>query len=38
MPGRRWTLLHPEARLLAQDVETICAGARQIEAHAADGR
>jgi heme-binding protein len=27
MPGRPWTLLHPEARLSAHDVETIC-GAR----------
>ncbi len=31
MPGP-WTLLHPEARLSAQDVETICAAARQTEA------
>jgi hypothetical protein len=38
MPGGAWTLLHPEARLSALDVETICAGERQIEAHAADGR
>jgi len=29
MPGP-WTLLHPEARLSPQDVETICAAARQI--------
>jgi heme-binding protein len=34
MPGP-YTLLHPEARLSAQDVETICAAARQAEA--ADG-
>jgi hypothetical protein len=27
MPGRPWTLIHPEARLSAQDVETICAAA-----------
>src|SRR5262245_5785963 len=27
MPGP-WTLLHPEARLSSQDVETICAAAR----------
>jgi Haem-binding domain len=38
MPGRPYTLLHPEARLSAQDVETICAAARQAEAHAAAGR
>jgi len=37
MPGP-YTLLHPEARLSAQDVETICAAARQAEADAADGR
>jgi hypothetical protein len=36
MPGP-YTLLHPEARLSAQDVETICAAARQAEADAADG-
>ena len=34
MPGP-YTLLHPEARLSAQDIETICAAARQAEA--ADG-
>jgi hypothetical protein len=28
MPGA-WTLVHPETRLTAQDVETICAAARQ---------
>jgi len=28
MPGSAWTLLHPEARLSAQDIETICAAAR----------
>jgi hypothetical protein len=38
MPGRPYTLLHPEARLSARDVETICAAARQAEADAADGR
>jgi Haem-binding domain len=32
MPGSPWTLLHPEARLSAQDIETICAAARQAEA------
>jgi len=31
MPGNPWTLLHPEARLSTQDVETICAPAREIE-------
>lgn len=31
MPGP-WTLLHPEAKLSAQDVETICAASRQAEA------
>ncbi len=36
MPGP-WTLLHPEARLSAQDVETICAAARQAETAAARG-
>ena len=36
MPGSLWTLLHPEARLSAQDVETICAGEREIEAAAAE--
>ena len=34
MPGA-YTVLHPEMRLSAQDVETICAAARQAEAHAA---
>jgi len=38
MPGSAWTLLHPEARLSAQDVETICATARRAEANAADAR
>lgn len=28
MPGRPWTTLHPEARLSARDVETICEAAR----------
>ena len=28
MPGSAWTLLHPEARLSPQDIETICAAAR----------
>lgn len=35
MPGRPWTLLHPDARLSVQDVETICAAARQAQATAA---
>lgn len=34
MPGA-WTLLHPEAKLSAHDVETICAAARQVETAAA---
>jgi hypothetical protein len=34
MPGA-WTLLHPEARLSPQDIETICAAARQTDAHEA---
>lgn len=38
MPGSPWTLLHPEARLSAQDIETICAAARQAEAGAPNGR
>ncbi len=38
MPGSPWTLLHPEARLSTQDVETICAAARKAEADAAHGR
>ena len=29
MPGSAWTVLQPEARLSAQDIETICAAARQ---------
>jgi Haem-binding domain len=37
MPGA-YTLFRPETRLSAQDVETICAAARQAEARAADGR
>jgi len=28
MPGSAWITLHPEARLSAQDIETICAAAR----------
>ncbi len=34
MPGP-WTLLHPEAKLSAQDIDTICTAARQAEAVAA---
>ena len=37
MPGP-YTLLHPETRLSAQDIETICVAARQAEANTADGR
>jgi hypothetical protein len=37
MPGP-YTQLRPEARLSTQDVETICAAARQADARAADGR
>jgi len=37
MPGR-YTLVRPETRLAAQDVETICVAARQAEANTADGR
>jgi hypothetical protein len=33
MPGSAWTLLHPEARLSAQDLETVCAAGHQAEAH-----
>ena len=29
MPGKAWTLLRPEARLSAQDVETLCIAARE---------
>ena len=31
MPGRAYTLLHPEARLSAADIETICAAAWQAD-------
>jgi Haem-binding domain len=34
MPGSPYTLLHPEARLSAHDIETICAAARQAGAGA----
>ena len=34
MPGA-YTLLHPETRLSAQDIETICAAARLVEGHTA---
>ena len=37
MPGS-YTLLHPEMKLSAQDVETICAAARKADAGATDGR
>jgi hypothetical protein len=38
MPGHPYTLLHPEARLSNQDIETICTAARQIAASATDAR
>ena len=38
MPGGAWTLLHPEARLSSQDIETICAAARQVETNTAEQR
>lgn len=38
MPGSPWTLLHPDARLSAQDIATICAAAHQAEADTAHGR
>ena len=37
MPGP-YTLVRPETKLSPQDIETICAAARQAEANAADGR
>jgi uncharacterized protein YhdP len=37
MPGL-WTLLHPETRLSAQDIETICAAAQRTQADTAVGR
>jgi hypothetical protein len=37
MPYSAWIGLHPEAKLSAQDVETICAAARKAEAVAAHG-
>lgn len=36
MPGP-WTMVRPEARLSAQDIETICAASRQADALAARG-
>ena len=36
MPDRLWTTLHPETRLSAPDIETICAEARRSE-HAVEG-
>jgi hypothetical protein len=38
MPGGAWTLLHPEARLSSQDIETICAAARQVDTNKAEQR
>jgi hypothetical protein len=29
MPGSAWTLLRPEVRLSAQDIETLCIAAGQ---------
>ena len=37
MPGP-CTLVRPETKLSPQDIETICAAARQAEANAVDGR
>ena len=37
MPGP-YTLVRPETKLSPQDIETICASARQAETNAADGR
>ena len=34
-PGSAWTMLHPEARLSARDLETLCAAAQQAHAHSA---
>jgi hypothetical protein len=34
MPGGAWTLLHPEARLSAIDIETICAATRETQTNA----
>jgi len=38
MPGGAWTLLHPEARLSSQDIETICVAARQVDTNTAQQR
>lgn len=38
MPGGAWTSLHPEARLSSQDIETICAAARQVDTNTAEQR
>ena len=38
MPDSVWTTLHPEAKLTAQDIDTICLAARQIVADAGTGR
>src|SRR5262245_11181955 len=38
MPGGAWTLLHPEARLSNQHVETICAASRQVQTNTAEQR
>jgi hypothetical protein len=38
MPVGAWTLLHPEATLSSQDIETICGAARQVENNRAEQR
>ncbi|HKV99477.1 MAG TPA: heme-binding domain-containing protein [Vicinamibacterales bacterium] len=38
MPGGAWTMLHSEAKLSAQDIETICAAAREAGAQAGVSR
>jgi hypothetical protein len=37
MPWSTWTRLHPESKLSAEDVETICAAARRADSVAAHG-
>jgi heme-binding protein len=38
MPGGAWTLLHPEARLSSEDIETICGASRHVETNTAEQR
>jgi hypothetical protein len=38
MPGRPWTLLHPETQFSAHDIDTLCDAARRAETGAAGGR